>query len=110
MEWLLFAGLILVMSIFSKVPQIEEGIKLLNGIKVPVGIVVFLVGLSSFDLGGRYIFAALMALVAGTTLFFSLFRLIQKAEISIEKVSTIITAFELPIGILAILAALIAMF
>jgi hypothetical protein len=51
-----------------------------------------------------------MALVAGTTLFFSLFKLIQKAEISIEKVSTIITAFELPIGILAILAALIAMF
>lgn len=110
MEWLLFGGLILVMSIFSKVPQIEDGIKLLNGIKIPIGIVVFLVGLSSFDLGGRYVFGGIMALVAGTTLFFSIFKLIPKAEISIEKVSAIISAFELPIGVLAILAALIAMF
>lgn len=110
MEWLLFGGLILVMSIFSKVPHIEEAIKFLTAIKIPVGVVIFFVGLSSFDMGGRYVFGALMALIAGATLFFNLFRLIPKAEISIEKVSTIITAFELPIGILAILAALIAMF
>jgi hypothetical protein len=110
MEWLLFAGLILIMGIFSKIPQMEEGIKYLGAIKIPVGIVVFLVGLSSFDMGGRYVFGAIMALIAGTSLLFSLFKLIPKAEISIEKVSAIITAFELPIGILAILAALIAMF
>ncbi|MCK4234575.1 hypothetical protein KAX75_09105 [candidate division WOR-3 bacterium] len=110
MEWLLFGGLILIMGIFSKIPQMEEGIKYLSAIKVPVGIVVFLVGLSSFDMGGRYIFGALMALVAGATLLFSLFRLIPKAEVSIEKVSVIITVFELPIGVLSILAALIAMF
>ncbi|TES94003.1 MAG: hypothetical protein E3J87_01140 [Candidatus Cloacimonadota bacterium] len=110
MEWLLFAGLILVMSIFSKVPQIEEGIKLLNAIKIPIGVVVFFVGLSSFDMGGRYIPGALMGLIAGTTLLFSLFKLIPKADISIEKVSAILTIFELPIGILSILAAFIAMF
>jgi hypothetical protein len=110
MEWLLFGGLILVMSIFSRVPQLEEGIKYLAAVKIPVGIVVFFVGLSSFDLGGQYIFGALMALVAGTALLFSIFKLIKKAEIPIDKVSAILTAFELPIGILAILAALIAMF
>jgi len=110
MEWLLFGGLILIMSILAKIPHLEEGIKILNAIKIPVGIVVFLVGLSSFDEGGRFVFGALMAIIAGATLFFNLFRLIPKAEISIEKVSTILTAFELPIGILAVLAALIAMF
>ncbi|OQX53782.1 MAG: hypothetical protein B5M53_06575 [Candidatus Cloacimonas sp. 4484_209] len=110
MEWLLFGGLILLMGIFSKVPHMEEGIKIMNAIKIPVGIVVFLVGLSSFDKGGRFIFGAIMGLVAGATLFFNLFKLIPKAEVSIEKVSTIITAFELPIGILAIIAAFIAMF
>ncbi len=110
MEWLLFGGLILVMSIFSKVPQLEQAVKYLSAVKVPVGIVVFFVGLSSFDMGGQYIFGAIMALVAGVTLLFSIFKLIQKAEIPIEKVSAILTAFELPIGIIAILAALIAMF
>jgi hypothetical protein len=110
MEWLLFGGLILIMSIFSKIPQLEEGIKLLNAIKIPIGIVVFLTGLSSFDLGGRYVFGAIMGLIAGVTLFFSLFRLVPKADESIDKISSVFTAFELPIGILAILAALIAMF
>jgi len=110
MEWLLFGGLILLMSIFGKIPQMEAGVKVLNAIKIPVGVVVFLVGLSSFDLGGRYVFGALMGLVAGITLLFTLFKLIPKAETSVDKVSTILTAFELPIGILSILAALIAMF
>lgn len=110
MEWLLFGGLILLMGIFSKIPHMEEGVKVLNAIKVPVGIVVFLVGLSSFDKGGRYVFGAIMGIIAGATLFFNLFKLIPKAEKSIEKVSTILTAFELPIGAVAILAALIAMF
>ncbi|TET18630.1 MAG: hypothetical protein E3J78_06020 [Candidatus Cloacimonadota bacterium] len=110
MEWLLLGGLILIMGIFSKIPQLEDGIKYLSAIKIPIGIVIFLVGLSSFDMGGRYVFGAIMALVAGTALVFSLLNLVPKAEISIERVSTIMTAFELPIGILSILAALIAMF
>ena len=78
MEWLLFGGLILVMSIFSRVPQLEEGIKYLAAVKIPVGIVVFFVGLSSFDLGGQYIFGALMALIAGTALLFSIFKMIGR--------------------------------
>ncbi len=110
MEWLLLGGLILIMGIFSKIPQLEDGIKYLSALKIPIGIVIFLVGLSSFDMGGRYVFGAIMALVAGTALIFSLLNLVPKAEISVEKVSTIMTAFELPIGILSILAALIAMF
>ena len=110
MEWLLLGGLILIMGIFSKIPQLEDGIKYLSALKIPIGIVIFLVGLSSFDMGGRYVFGAIMALVAGTALIFSLLNLVPKAEISVETVSTIMTAFELPIGILSILAALIAMF
>lgn len=119
MEFLLLGGMILLMGLTSKVKMLKEANRALIGLKIPVGIVVFIVGLVLLTTGGTYISAAsrgtlifpgIMGLIAGVLLIFDLFKLIPQAQESIDKVTNIINAFQVPVGIVTIIAALIGIF
>ena len=111
MEFLLLGGMILVMSLFSKITAMKEANKALSGLQIPVGIVVILVGLSLLlGSGEKHALAGVMGVIAGATLITNLLKLIPKAKESVDKVSTALAAFQVPIGVITIIAALTAMF
>lgn len=114
MEFLLLGGMILIMSLLNKVKAMKQANKALTGLQIPIGIVVFIVGLSLLaghgPYGERFLFAGLMGLVAGVFLLFNLLKLVPTAEGSVDKISNILALFQVPVGILTILAALIDMF
>jgi len=109
MEFLVLGGMILLMDIFKKVPVMKTSIKSLIGLKIPVGIVVFLVGIVSFK-SIRLIFPAIMGLIAGFTLILDLIKMIPKNEDAMEKTSAFLTGLSIPVGILTIFAGIIGMF
>lgn len=111
MEFLLLGGMILLMSLFRKVPAMKDAYKALGALQIPIGIVVFFVGLGLLT-GMAYpqsVFAGVMGIIAGIILVFNLFRLIPKAKASVDKVSNVLATFEIPVGIITMIAALIAM-
>ncbi len=119
MEFLLLGGMILLMGFTAKVKMFKEANKALIGLKLPVGIVIFVVGLVLLTTGGTYIrvssratlvFPGIMGLVAGVFLLFDLFKLIPQAQESIDRVTNTINAFQVPVGIVTIIAALTGMF
>ncbi len=111
MEFLLLGGMILLMGLTSRIRILKEANKALVGLKIPIGVVVFVVGLSLLFRGvGRYVFPGIMGLIAGAFLFFELFKLIPQAQESIDKVTNTMNAFQIPVGIVTIIAALIGMF
>jgi len=111
MEFLLLGGMILLMGLASKVKMLKEANKALIGLKIPIGVVVFLVGLSLLFKGiGRFVFPGIMGLIAGIFLIFDLFKLIPQAQESIDKVTNTINTLQVPIGIVTIIAALIGIF
>jgi len=111
MEFLLLGGMILLMGLTSRIKILQEANKALIGLKLPIGVVVFLFGLSLFFKGaGKFVFPGIMGLIAGAFLILDLFKLIPQAQESIDKVTNTINAFQVPIGIITIIAALIGMF
>ncbi len=111
MEFLLLGGMILLMSLSRKVSAVKDAYKALGALKVPIGIVVFFVGIGLLS-GRAYpqsVFGGVMGIIAGAILVFNLFRLIPKAKESVEKVSTVLATFEIPVGIITIIAALVSM-
>ncbi len=114
MEFLLLGGMILLMSLFTKVPAMKQANKALAGLQIPIGIVVFVVGLSKLmgpvEYGYRPFFAGIMGVIAGATLVINLFKLIPKAEETIDRVTMILAPFHVLIGSVTIIAALTAMF
>lgn len=116
MEFILLGGMILIMGIWRKVPAMAEAEKTLTGLQIPIGIVVFLKGLSLLvsphlaQSTGVAIFAGIMGLIAGIMLIINLFKLITQAEETVEKISKGLTALQIPIGFVTLIAAIIGMF
>jgi uncharacterized membrane protein len=116
-EFILLGGMILIMGIWRKVPAMAEAEKTLTGLQIPIGIVVFLKGLSLIvhpgfvpARRGVLVFAGIMGLIAGIMLIINLFKLITHAEDTVERVSTQLAAFQIPIGFITIIAGIIGMF
>ncbi len=110
MEFLILGGMILVMSILSKVPTLKEANKALIALKLPIGIVIILVGCSSFVKGAKFAFQGIMGLVGGFLLVIDLLKLIPKGSETMERVDIAITGFQVPIGLLTLLAGMIGLF
>lgn len=113
MEFLLLGGMILIMSLLNKVKAMKQANRALTGLQIPIGIVVFIVGLSLLAGDGPYgraIPAGVMGLISGVFLLFNLLKLVPAAEESIDRISNILATFQVPVGVLTIVTVLIAMF
>jgi len=110
MGFILLAGITLMMGFFAKVRAFKDASKGLVGLRVPVGIVAFFSGLGAFAGGGRFVFPAIMGVIAGVFLALDLIKLIPKAEAPVTKAETTLTAFQVPVGMIAAIAAIIGMF
>jgi zinc transporter ZupT len=108
--FLLLGGMILIMGIFEKVKALKEANKALLGLKIPIGIVVFLTGLASFKGGGRFVFPGIMGVIAGVFLILDLFKLIPEAEESVKKAEVTLSIFQIPVGVIAVIAAIYGLF
>ncbi len=114
-EFILLGGMILIMGIWRKVPAMAGAEKALTGLQIPIGIVVFLKGLSLLVnphglSRGVEVFAGIFGLLAGFMLIINLLKLITQAEAAVEKISSQLTAFQVPIGVITIIAGIIGMF
>jgi zinc transporter ZupT len=111
MEFLLLGGMILLMGVFNKVKAMKDANKALIGLRIPIGIVILLYGIANLCRGrGVLVFPGIMGIIAGFFLILELIKLIPRAEESLEKVNTTLTAFQIPVGILTVIAAVIGMF
>jgi hypothetical protein len=110
MEFLLLGGMVLLMGILDKMSVFKAANKALIGLKLPIGIVVFFVGMASFSRGARFVFPGIMGIVAGIFLIMDLLKLIAKSSDSIERVDIAITGFQIPVGILTAISAIVGMF
>ena len=110
MEFLLLGGMILLMGILDKVDVFKKANRLLIGLKLPIGIVVLFVGLSSFAHGAKFVFPGVMGVIAGVFLIMDLLKLIPQAEEGIDKVDTTLISFQVPVGIITVLSAIIGLF
>lgn len=110
MEFLLLGGMVLLMGIMEKIEVFKEANRALIGLKLPIGIVIFFVGLSSFAKGAKFVFPGIMGIVAGVFLIIELLRLIPKTAESAERVDIAITGFQIPVGVLTVIAAIVGLF
>ena len=110
MEFLLLGGMILLMGVLNKVEVFKKANRALIGLKLPIGIVVLFVGLSSFAHGAKFVFPAIMGIIAGVFLIMDILKLIPKAEEGIDKVDTALISFQVPVGIITVLSAIIGLF
>ncbi|MDD2890038.1 MAG: hypothetical protein PHE49_05290 [bacterium] len=109
MEFLLLGGMILLMGVLNKIPIFEEANKSLLGLKLPIGIVVIVVGIASFSKGMSFFLPGLMGLLSGMMLIMDLLKLLPSSSESLEKANTALMGWQIPIGIVTILAAIIGM-
>lgn len=110
MEFLLLGGMILLMGVLNKMPTFKQANKALIGLKLPIGIVVLFVGISSFTKGVGFIFPGIMGIIAGAFLIMDLLKLIPMTSDSLERVDIAITGFQIPVGILTSISAIIGLF
>ncbi len=112
MEFLILGGLILTMDLLKKAnKKLEDSIKALSALKMPIGIVVILTGIGFW---GKYGTSAtlqgIVGIVAGAVLILDLLKLIplkKKAEKQLENAMTVIAV---PVGIAAIIVGIIGLF
>ena len=110
MEFLLLGGMILLMGLLDKIEVFKEANRALIGLKLPIGIVIFFVGLASFSKGAKFIFPGIMGIVSGVFLIMDLLKLLPKTTDSMERVDIAITGFQIPVGILTAISAIVGMF
>ena len=110
MEFLLLGGMILLMSFLDRIEAFKEANKALIGLKLPIGIVVFFVGLAAFSKGARFVFPGIMGITAGVFLIMDLLKLIPTNSDSVERMDIAITGFQIPVGILTTISAIVGLF
>ncbi|HHE04796.1 MAG TPA: hypothetical protein ENL19_01880 [candidate division WOR-3 bacterium] len=109
MEFLVLGGMILIMDMLRNVEVLKPSLKSLEGLKVPFGIVIILVGISSFT-RPALIFEGIMGIIAGAILIIDVIMLGIKDAATRKKVQTGMLSLSIPVGILTIIAGIIGMF
>jgi len=109
MEFLILGGMILIMDILRNVDVFKDSLKSLEGLKIPIGIVVFLRGLS-YIVHPRLFFMGLMGLIAGAILIMEIITMAIKDKETKKKVKNGMLGISVPVGFITIVAGIIGMF
>jgi len=111
MEFLLLGGMILLMDVLRKVEAMGEGLKALLPLQIPIGIVVLAKGITLLFAGGRFVFPAVMGIISGALLLLNFIKaLVPEHSENIDKIRSYFATFNVPVGIITVIAALIGMF
>jgi len=109
MEFLILGGMILIMDILRNVDVFKDSLKSLEGLKIPIGIVVFLRGLS-YIVHPPLFFMGLMGLIAGAILIMEIITMAIKDKETKKKVKNGMLGISVPVGFITIVAGIIGMF
>ena len=109
MEFLILGGMILIMDILRNVDVFKDSLKSLEGLKIPIGIVVFLRGLS-YIVHPRLFFMGLMGLIAGAILIMEIITLAIKDKETKKKVKNGMLGISVPVGFITSVDGVIGMF
>ncbi len=111
MEFLILGGLILTMDLIKKVnKQLKDSVKALSGLKIPIGIVVILVGFSFLKYGSAGTLQAIVGIIAGAVLTLDLIKLIPTKKETEKQIDNLMTIITVPVGIAAIIVGTIGLF
>lgn len=114
MEFLVLGGLILIMDLLKKLKffkKMEDSIKALSALKIPIGIVVILTSIGFWGShGAAGTLQGITGIAAGSLLILDLLKLIPSKKSSQKQLENVMTGLAVPIGILAIVAGIIGLF
>jgi hypothetical protein len=112
MEFLILGGLILIMDLLKKLSKkMEDSVKALYALKIPIGIVVILTSIGFWGAhGASGTLQGIVGIVAGSVLILDLIKLIPLKKETEKQLNNIMTGLAIPVGILAIIAGIIGLF
>uniref|UniRef100_A0A7C4U935 DUF350 domain-containing protein n=1 Tax=candidate division WOR-3 bacterium TaxID=2052148 RepID=A0A7C4U935_UNCW3 len=109
MEFLLLAGIILILEILKNIEPVRDAISTLNALKIPIGFVVLLRGIS-FLFYSKLLFQGIMGIIAGAILTIEVFILFIKDIEVRNRVRDSMLGLSIPVGFITLIAGFIGLF
>lgn len=109
MEFLLLAGIILALDALKKIDAMKESISTLTALKVPIGFVVLLKGLS-FLFYPKFLFQGIMGIIAGAILTVEVFIIFIKDDETRYRIRQSMLGLSIPVGLITLIAGFIGLF
>jgi hypothetical protein len=112
MEFLILGGLILIMDLLKKInKKLENSVKALSGLKIPIGIVVILTSIGFWGAhGAAGTLQGIVGIAAGSVLILDLLLLLPIKKETEKQLENLMTGLAVPVGVIAIIAGIIGLF
>lgn len=112
MEFLILGGLILIMDLFKKInKKLENSVKALSALKIPIGIVVILTSIGFWGAhGAAGTLQGIVGIAAGSVLILDLLTLLPINKETEKQLENLMTGLAIPVGVMAIIAGVIGLF
>jgi heme/copper-type cytochrome/quinol oxidase subunit 4 len=112
MEFLILGGLILIMDLLKKVnKKLENSVKALSALKIPIGIVVILTSIGFWGAhGAAGTLQGIVGIVAGAVLILDLLLLLPINKETEKQLENLMTVLAVPVGIAAIIVGIAGLF
>jgi hypothetical protein len=112
MEFLILGGLILIMDLLKKVnKKLENSVKALSALKIPIGIVVILTSIGFWGAhGAAGTLQGIVGIVAGSVLILDLLLLLPINKETEKQLENLMTVLAVPVGIAAIIVGIAGLF
>ena len=110
-EFILLSGMMLILPLFEKLEILKPTRTTLSTLNIPIGIISFFAGIHVMRaFGATFAFPGIMGMIAGILLCFDIFKSLPKDEKRIAQLHNIMATFQVPVGIITIIAAIIGVF
>jgi amino acid permease len=112
MEFLILGGLILIMDLLKKVnKKLENSVKALTALKIPIGIVVILTSIGFWGAhGAAGTLQGIVGIAAGSVLILDLMLLLPVSKETEKQLENLMTVLAVPVGIAAIVVGIVGLF
>jgi hypothetical protein len=112
MEFLILGGLILIMDLLKKInKKLENSVKALSALKIPIGIVVILTSIGFWGAhGAAGTLQGIVGIAAGSVLILDLLLLLPISKETEKQLENLMTGLAVPVGVIAIIAGIIGLF